>query len=121
MHSDKNNSSVSVLKVFASSSDKINGKLLYEVIVRQAQAAGITGVTVYRGIMGFGLSSKISSSKFWELTEKLPIVIEMIDATEKLSDFYQRLEPELTQMSKGCLVTLTPAQILLQQKGIRPE
>lgn len=107
----------SILKIHASSTDKIGSKLLYQYIVELAREKGITGATVYRGIMGYGSSSKITSSRFWELTEKLPIVIELIDQTEKLEDFYTEIEEDLLNMPKGCLVAIEPATILLKKKG----
>lgn len=107
----------SILKIHASTTDKIGSKLLYQHIVELAMEKGITGATVYRGIMGYGSSNKISSSRFWELTEKLPIVIELIDKTDKLEAFYTEIEDELIKMPKGCLVAIEPATILLQKKG----
>ncbi|PID91993.1 MAG: hypothetical protein CSA96_05555 [Bacteroidetes bacterium] len=108
----------SILKIHASTTDKIGNKLLYQYVVEKAQEAGIAGATVQRGIMGYGSSCRISSSKFWELTEKLPIVIELIDENEKLEAFYEHLKPDLVGMPKGCLVLLEPIQILLNKKGI---
>ena len=107
----------SILKIHASTTDKIGSRLLYQYIVELGKKKGITGATVYRGIMGYGSSSKISSSRFWELTEKLPVVIELIDTTERLEAFYAEIEEELLSMSKGCLVVMEPVKILLQKKG----
>jgi PII-like signaling protein len=108
----------SMMKIYASSTDKVGSKLLYEHIVHLAKSKSISGVTVYRGIMGYGASSRhISSSKFWELTEKLPLVIEMIDRTDILEEFFRYLEPELTGMPKGCLVTLGPVHVKLNKPG----
>ena len=107
----------SILKFYLSTTDKINTKLLYEHIVQEARKQGISGVTVYRGIMGYGLSSTIYSSKFWELTEKLPVMIEMIDETDTLEAFYEHLEPELLELPKGCLITLDPITIKLHKSG----
>ncbi|RXQ92216.1 DUF190 domain-containing protein [Ancylomarina salipaludis] len=108
----------SVLKIYASTTDKMGTKLLYEHIVYLAKEKGIAGVTVYRGVMGYGLSSThISSSKFWELTEKLPIMIEMVDQTDTLENFYQLIEPELLKMPKGCLVYMEPIKIKLLKSG----
>ena len=107
----------SILKIHASTTDRIGSKLLYQHIVELAKAKGITGATVYRGIMGYGSSNRISSSKFWELTEKLPIVIELVDRTEKLESFFGEIESELQNMPKGCLVVMESASILLQKKG----
>jgi PII-like signaling protein len=111
------NSENSILKVYASTTDRVGSKLLYEYIVEMARDKGISGVTVYRGVMGYGLSSQITSAKFWELTEKLPVMTEIIDRTEVLKDFYHQLEPELLNMKKGCLVVLEPVKILLHKSG----
>lgn len=80
----------SILKIYASTTDKINNQMLYEFIVLKAREEGISGVTVFRGIMGYGSSSKISSSQYWELTEKLPVVIELIDKTAQIERFYKK-------------------------------
>lgn len=108
----------SIIKIYASNTDKIGNTLLYEHIVYLAKSKGVSGVTVYRGIMGYGMSSTtISSTKFWELTEKLPVMIEIIDETERLEEFYRLLEPDLKKMPKGCLVSIEPIEIKLQKKG----
>jgi PII-like signaling protein len=113
-------SEYSVLKIYASSTDKIGMKLLYEYIVELAKEQGLAGATVYRGMMGFGQSSnKISSSRFWELTEKLPVMIELMDKTAVLDAFFSAIEPGLQGMQKGCLVSMEPVQILLMKPGKR--
>jgi PII-like signaling protein len=117
MEKKAKDSGYSRLKIKASTTDRIGSKLFYQYMVEKAKEAGISGATVFRGIMGYGTSSKIHSSRFWELTEKLPVVIELVDRTEKLEDFYKVIEEELLSMPKGCLVTLEPTEILLQKKG----
>lgn len=113
-----NSSAHSILKIYVSSTDKIGFDLLYEHIVLIAKQKGIAGVTVYRGIMGFGLSNnQIETSRFWELTEKLPVVIEIIDNTEVIERFYKLIEPDLLELPKGCLVTFHPIEIKLQKSG----
>ncbi|MBN1638680.1 MAG: DUF190 domain-containing protein [Ignavibacteriales bacterium] len=107
----------SILKMYASTTDKIGAQLFYEYIVRRAKEEGISGVTVYRGIMGYGLSSQISSSRFWELTEKLPVKIEMIDETQKLKKFFTLIETELLNMGKGCLIILEPVEVIMHKSG----
>ena len=117
MDKNKRDYKYSRLKIKASTTDKIGTKLLYQHLVELAHRKGIAGSTVFRGIMGYGSSSTIRSSRFWELTEKLPVVIEFVDLTEKLELFYSEIEEELLSMPKGCLVTLEPTEILLQKKG----
>ena len=106
-----------VLKIYASTTDKLGQKLLYEHLVHFARDYGISGVTVYRGVMGYGQSSSISTSRFWELTEKLPIVIELIDARKKLNAFYKLIEKDLMEMPKGCLVSMEGVDVVLRKKG----
>jgi PII-like signaling protein len=107
----------SILKIRASTTDRIGSKLLYQHIVELAKEKGISGATVFRGIMGYGSSSQITSSKFWELTEKLPVVIELVDLTDNLKDFFSEIEKDLVQMPKGCMVAMEPVTILLHKKG----
>jgi PII-like signaling protein len=108
----------SILKIYASNTDKVGSELLYEHIVYLAKSKGISGVTVYRGIMGYGMSSThVTSTRFWELTEKLPVTIEIIDQKAKLEEFYSLVESDLISMPKGCLVTIEPVEIRLQKKG----
>ncbi|MBN1182006.1 MAG: DUF190 domain-containing protein [Bacteroidales bacterium] len=111
------NTEHSILKLYASTTDKIGPRLLYEHIVHKAKDFGISGVTVYRGVMGYGQSSKISTSRFWELTEKLPVMVELIDKTMKLEAFYTHIESELENMPKGCLVLMVPVTVKLHKLG----
>ena len=108
---------ISLLRIFVSSTDIIDHKPLYEVLIKKAKEEGLAGTTVLRGIMGFGASSKIHSSKFWELTEKLPIVIEVIDETEKINMFYRVIKPILESVPKGIMVTIEKTGVLMYKSG----
>lgn len=112
------NENFSVLRIHISNTDKSGLNTLYEHIVLKAYKKGISGVTVYRGIMGYGLSNnQIVSTKFWEIDEKLPIVVEIIDKTETLEAFYKEIETELKELGKGCLIYSVPINVLLHQSG----
>jgi PII-like signaling protein len=107
-----------VLKIYASTTDRLGHQLLYERLVYLAKEQGLSGVTVYRGIMGYGSSSKeVNSSKFWELTEKLPVMIEIVDEASTLLRFFEGIRQELLAMPKGCMVTLEPLKILMMKSG----
>ena len=108
---------LSLLRIFVSSTDIIDHQPLYEVITKKAKDEGLAGATVLRGIMGFGASSKIHSSKFWELTEKLPIVIEIIDESTKVKEFYKKIEPILNSVPKGIMVTIEKTEVLMYKSG----
>ena len=106
-----------LLRIFISSTDKYKDKLLYEHITFKAKEFGIAGSTVLKGILGFGASSVINSYKFWEISEKLPVVIEMIDKEETIHSFYELIKPDLESMRYGCLVTTAKIDMLLHKSG----
>ena len=103
-----------LLRVFIGESDKHEGKPLYEWIVLQARDAGLAGATVLRGMMGFGANSRqIHTFKIERLSEDLPIVVEVVETKQKLEDFLEVIEGDLT----AGLVTLEKAQIRFYRAG----
>jgi uncharacterized protein len=106
-----------LLRIFISNTDKFKHQPLYQVIVFAAKRYGIAGATVLKGTMGYGSSSKISSAGFWEITEKLPLVIEIIDEGQKIDAFVERIKPWFDQLRYGCIITLEKANIVLHKKG----
>lgn len=65
-------------------------------------------------------NSAISFVKFRELTEKLPVMIDIIDNNEVINEFYNLIEADLLGMPKGCLVIVDPITIKLYKPG-KPE
>ena len=113
----KSNAPTALLRIFISSTDHIKQDLLSESIVLSANKEGLAGATVLKGILGYGASSVIHSYKFWEVTDKLPIVIELIDEEEKVRNFYETIRPQLESMRYGCLVTIENVKVLLFKSG----
>jgi uncharacterized protein len=105
------------LRVYISSTDKFRHSPLYEVIVFAAKRYGITGATVYKGIMGYGASSEIHSNKLWELTEKMPLIVEIVDESDKIEKFYETIKPFFEKISKGCLITMDNTNVIMQKTG----
>ena len=52
----------------------------------------VRGVTVFRGIAGFGKSGAIHSSSLLDLSLDLPLVIEFFDAPAKVSEVLLHIE-----------------------------
>jgi hypothetical protein len=72
------------LAVYIGESDHWHGKPLYAAIVEQARKMGMAGVTVTRGIMGFGANSRIHTTSILRLSEDLPVVIQIIDQPDRI-------------------------------------
>ncbi|MBN2105380.1 DUF190 domain-containing protein [bacterium] len=81
-----------LMRVFISENDRHQGKPLFEWIIRQAQKHGMAGVTVLRGLEGFGADSHLHTAKVLRLASDLPIVIEIVDMKEKIQTFVDVLE-----------------------------
>lgn len=90
-----------LLRIFIGESDSHKGRPLYEMIVLKAREMHMAGATVLRGIMGFGASSRIHSTKLLTLSDDLPIVIEIVDTEEKI----ELLLPFLHEVVKEGMIT----------------
>ncbi len=110
---------ISRIRIYISSTDKFKYSPLYEVLVYMAKRQGISGATVVRGVMGYGSSSEIHSTKFWELTEKLPMVVEIADTSDKIDKFLDIITPILEKLRYGCLVTREEINLVMLKTGLR--
>ena len=52
----------------------------------------VKGVTVFRGISGFGKSGKVHSSTLLDMSLNLPVVVEFFDNSEKVNKILEHLE-----------------------------
>ena len=104
-----------LLRIFIGESDRFQNKPLYEAIVLKAREMHLAGATVLRGPMGFGKSSRLHTAKILRLSMDLPIVIEIVDAEERIQAFL----PHLDQMISGGLVTLEKVRVI-EYKGAAP-
>jgi len=110
-----------LMRIHIGERDKYNGKPLYQQIVELLRARHYAGATVFRGIMGFGPTSKLHTDRFLELSIDLPIVVECVDTEERI----QAILPELDGMLGGGLITLERARVIMYRPelsaGERPE
>ncbi len=97
-----------LLRIFLGEQDKHEHRPLYEAIVFKAREMHLAGATVLRGPLGFGRSSHIHSAKILRLSEDLPMVIEIVDAPERIDAFL----PVLDAMMGSGLVTLEKVRVI---------
>ena len=97
-----------LLRIFIGEDDQFDGSPLHEAIVLKAREMHLAGATVLRGPMGFGASSRLHTTKILRLSEDLPLVIELVDAEDKINAFL----PVLDGMMASGLVTLEKVQVL---------
>ena len=102
-----------LLRIFIGENDRWQGKALYEAIVLRARESGLAGATVLRGLMGYGAKSRIHTAKVLRLSEDLPIVVELVDRSDKIAAFL----PQLDEMVADGLVTLERVQVITYRAG----
>lgn len=81
-----------LLRIYIGESDRHDGKALYEYLVEYLRKNHYSGVTVLRGIEGYGQASKIHTANILDLSTDLPIVLEVVDTVEKINELKHLFE-----------------------------
>ena len=98
-----------LMRIHIGESDKWHGKPLYEAIVELLRKEGFSGVTVLRGVAGYGGSSVYHTDKILRLSQDLPIILEVVETTERID----QILPRLDGMVEGGLITLEKVRVIL--------
>jgi uncharacterized protein len=97
-----------LVTIYVNSNDQWHGHALYTAIVQLCQRMGIAGASVIRCVEGYGASHELHTSRLLELSQNLPVRIEIVDLP-------QQIEPLLTELAgmigEG-LVTVSNVHIL---------
>ncbi|KLU66809.1 MULTISPECIES: DUF190 domain-containing protein [Desulfosporosinus] len=73
-----------LLKVYLGESERYKNKPLYQYLVLWLKEKGVGGVTVSRGIEGYGQDKVLHTARLLELSSDLPIILEIVDLAEKI-------------------------------------
>lgn len=80
------------LTVYIGEADTWRHKPLYSELVHRAHTAGLAGASVFRGIEGFGSSSKVHTARLLSLSEDLPVAVVVIDTPDRIEEFLPQVE-----------------------------
>lgn len=105
-----------VMEIFIGESDRWKDKPLYQALVEAMRANDLAGVTVYKGILGYGAHRRIHKDKPLHLSRDASIMLSAVDTEEKLRAFL----PMAEQMVEEGLVTLSDVDII-QYSSRSPE
>jgi len=73
------------LTVYVDETDKYEGKPVYEVLMDIFYKQKVAGVSVFRGVAGYGSDGVFHTSKMLELSTSLPVKIEAVDSEEMIT------------------------------------
>ncbi len=92
-----------LLKVYVGEKERFKNKPLYQYLVHWLQEQGIIGVTVFRGIEGYGEDKVLHSARLLELSSDLPMILEIVDTEEKIDSIVQEVSK---MIPKGLVYTV---------------
>ncbi|HYL34196.1 MAG TPA: DUF190 domain-containing protein [Stellaceae bacterium] len=104
-----------LLRIFVGEKDRHGHLPLYEALVLKAREAGLAGATVIRGSIGFGQSSILHTAKILQLSDDLPMVVEIVDADARIEAFL----PTLDSMMSSGLVTIEKVRVIHYGKAAK--
>jgi len=97
-----------MMRIYIGESDQWQDKPLHEALVRAMRANDLAGVTVYRGILGYGAHRRMHKDKTFHLSHDASIMLSVVDTEEKLQSFL----PLVDKMVKEGLVVLSDVEII---------
>ena len=102
-----------LIEVYIGESDQWHARPLYMAITERLKEAGIAGVTVIRGVMGYGAHSRIHTAHLLRLSEDLPVVIKIVDQPDRA----QTALAILDEMVSEGLITVTDTHVVKYTAG----
>jgi PII-like signaling protein len=96
------------MRIYIGESDRWRNKPLHQALVEAMRANDIAGVTVYRGILGYGAHRRLHKDKPLLASHHGSVMLSAIDTAEKLRAFL----PLVDQMVQEGLVVFSDVDII---------
>jgi PII-like signaling protein len=97
------------LTVYVDETDKFGGRPVYEVLMDIFYKRKISGVSVFRGVAGYGSDGVFHTSKMLELSSSLPVKIEAVDSEEMINSVL----PEVAEIVEKGLVEVSDTNVIV--------
>jgi PII-like signaling protein len=97
-----------LMRIYVGESDRWEDKPLYEALVEAMRANDIAGVTVYKGVLGYGAHRRMNREKPFHLSKDASMMLSVVDTEEKLQAFL----PVVEQMVQEGLVVMSEVDIV---------
>ena len=107
IHALRREGKAKLMRIYVGENDKWKDKPLYKAIVESLRANDIAGVTVYKGILGYGANKRVHKGSTL-LSHDSPVMLSVIDTEEKL----RKMTPILDEMVLQGLVVLSDVDII---------
>jgi len=88
----KKSGKAKLLRIYLGEADRWRDQPLYDAIVKRLHMMDISGATVYRGIMGYGMKGHTHKQGLFRISRDLPIMIAVIDSEDKITQGAEAIE-----------------------------
>jgi PII-like signaling protein len=95
------------VRIYLEENDRVGHRPAHQAVVELLRGGEAAGASVFRGLEGFGSSGVVHTVNLGDLVEKLPLVIEWIDAPERV----ERLLGEVERLVPRALVTIDDTEV----------
>jgi PII-like signaling protein len=96
------------LVIYVDETDRAMGKPVYEVVMEICYRNKISGVSVFRGVAGYGGDRVFHTSKILDLSTSLPVKIEAVDSADAIT----KILPEITAVVTKGLIDISDTTII---------
>ena len=101
------NGQAKMIRIHFGEDDRWHGKPLHEAIIEEARRQDLAGATAYRGIEGYGASTRIHR-KHLLTSGDLPVMVAIIDTADKI----ERFLPALREMVSEGLIAISDVEVI---------
>jgi len=102
------------LTIYVDETDKVKGRPVYEAVMEICFRNKAAGVSVFRGVAGYGGNRVFHTAKILELSTDLPVKIEIVESEGVI----HRILPEITSVvTKGLIEISDTLMIELPNKS----
>ena len=96
------------MRIYLDNSDTHEGKPLWQSLMQKVKEEGLAGATLYKAAAGIGAETELHTFEIWSLSQKLPVIMEIIDDEKKVLEFLKKYDG---MIGEG-MVTLTDVEVL---------
>lgn len=97
-----------MVRIHFGEADQLQGRPLHEAIVAKCMELEMAGATVYRGIEGYGASTRIHHASHWKFSKDAPMMLTIIDTEEQI----EKLVPHLGLMVEEGLIAMSRVEVI---------
>lgn len=102
------------LSAYLGEADSYDGRPLYQAMVEQARMAGCAGATVFRGVIGYGATSREHVKHGIRMSVDLPLIVQVVDTPDRIT----ALAEVYGEMLSDGLIIIEDVNVLVYRGGV---